>query len=385
MGAENGRGTSGRDPFVDPSDVNLEPEIIRWLRMYARAADDRLDATVAAILEEVNRLLRRYRGEGSVNRADYGSRLRALTEHMPVIVWTTDDELRVTSFSGGGLAEVAIEPASGVSLLLADLLQMGTPSSRPMSAHERALQGQSGVYEYDWRSRSYLAHVEPLSSPDGAVVGTVGLAIDVTERKRADEAARSTQRMLAHLLECFPNGAIGVLDTELRHVMAAGRGLAEAGLTPEQMIGKALAELYPPEVAAVMEGAHRRACAGETVTFDLACADRHYTLTAAPLDRADGAVRTIVIVCQDITERVRADEERAVQRERQARLDGMLFVVRDLASHLTGSLAAAPEAGDGPDPGSTAPASRDEVLDTAAALSKALEEIVELQRLFPPE
>ena len=634
-------GTSIRGAIVGPDDGStLEPEIIHWLEMYA-AVDGRRDATVAAIFDDVNRLLRRYRKAESIHRTDYGSRLRTLTEQMPVMLWTTDTGLRVTTVAGGGLAAVDIDPSSTASLPLTVVLGTDTPSPGAVDAHARALNGQPAVFEYDRRSRSYLAHVQPLPGPDGVIAGTIGLAIDVTERKQAEqalarreqqladaqrlaqvgswefdfatnrlswseeeyrifglrpdlgppsretvlarihpddrersmmvwetairtgepyawdyrivrpdgeirvihgrgavdrdatgqpgrivgtsqdvtelrqavEAVRATQQMLEHLLDCFPNGAIGVLDADLRYVRAAGRALGQFGLTPEQMIGRTFAELFPPDTVAVVEGPYHRAFGGETVAVDVPLADRIFTVTAAPLERVDGAVRTIVAVAQDITERVRAEralarreaqlaeaqhlahvgswerdvatgrltwsdelyrifglapqeipasfeafmkhvhpddvahvraiseaavrsgesfdyqartlrpdgevrhyqsrgtvlldasgrpsrlvgvvqdaterlraeEARALRRERQARLDGMLFAVRELASRVTRSLAALPQDGDGRGPGSTAPTSQDEAIDAAAALSRELDDIAELQRLLPSE
>jgi PAS domain S-box-containing protein len=514
MGDDGGVGRSDRDAFVDADDgPTLEPEIVRWLAMYAEAADAHRDATAAAILDQVNGLLRRYRRESAVHRADYGSRLRTLTERMPVLLWTTDTGLRVTTVAGGGLAAVDIDPSSTASLPLAVALGTEAPSPGAVEAHKRALRGQPAVFEYDRQLRSYLAHVQPLADRDGATVGTIGLAIDITERKQAEEAARAAKQMLEHVLDSFPNGAIGVFDGDLRYVMATGRGLAEVGLAPEYMVGKTLADLYPPEMVAVMEGPHRRALAGETVTFDVSLGNRTYTLSVAPLDRVDGTVRTIVAVAQDITERVRAEgalarreaqlaeaqrlahvgswerdiatgrltwsdelyriygmvpqevpasfeawmahvhpddaervraineaavrsgasfeyqarilrpdgevrhyhsrgavlrdasgrpsrvvgvvqdatervraeEARAARRERQARLDGMLFAIRELASRVTRDLAATSEARDVSAPGSSAPSSLDAALDAAAALSRALDDIAELRGQVPPE
>ena len=54
--------------------MKVEPEIIRWLGMYAAATHDSRDGTVAAIFDECNRLLSRYREESSTHRTDYGSR-----------------------------------------------------------------------------------------------------------------------------------------------------------------------------------------------------------------------------------------------------------------------------------------------------------------------
>jgi PAS domain S-box-containing protein len=445
MGVASGDKPSDRDAFVDPDDSGLEPEVVRWLEMYTRASDGVLDRTVAGILDEMNRLLGRYRKESAVYRADFRSRLRTLTEHMPVMLWTTDTKLRVTTFSGGGLAAVDINPSSSVSLALAVVLGTDTSGLAAVEAHKQALHGQSAVFEYDRRSRSYLAHVQPLPNADGVIVGTIGLAIDATESKNTEaelarrerqlgdtqrvaqvgsfefdlatnrlywsdehfrilglkpepgpvtsesvsefihpddverawavwetslrtgepyvcdlrvrrpdgeirvihsrgalvrdadgepermvgtiqdvtelrhavEVAHATRHMLERALQCFPNGAITVLDSDRRYVMASGRGFAQAGLTPEHVIGKALAEVYPPDVLAAMEGPLRRAFAGETVTVDVPCGERIYTLSLAPLDVVDGAVHTIITVSQDITERVRA--ERALAR-REAQL-----------------------------------------------------------------
>jgi hypothetical protein len=112
---------------------------------------------------------------------------------------------------------------------------------------------------------------------------------------------------------------------------------------------------------------------------------RHYHSRGVVLRDAAGRPSRLVGVVQDATERVRAEETRALERERQARLDGMLFVVRDLASRVTRTLAAVPEAGDASGPSSTARSSLEEALDAAAALSRALDAIAEFQPLSPPE
>src|SRR5215208_5636458 len=198
MGDDSEGEKSDRDTFVDADDdLRLEPEIVRWLSMYAEAADGRRDATVAAVFDEVNRLLRRYRKESAAHRTDYGSRLRMLTEQMPVMLWTTDARLRVTMVAGGGQAAVDIDPSSTASLPLSVVLGTDTASPAAVEAHQRALRGEPAVFEYDRRSRSYLAHVQPLSDPGGVVVGTIGLAIDVTERKRAEEALARREQQLA--------------------------------------------------------------------------------------------------------------------------------------------------------------------------------------------
>src|SRR4051795_7909614 len=188
MGDDSGGGADGRNAFVDADDWALEPEIVRWLSMYVEAGDHPGDATVAAIFDEVNRLLRRYRKGDLFHLADDESRLQTLTEHLPLLLRTTDTMLRVTTISGGDQAAVDIDPSGSASLSLTAVVGTGSPGSSDVDAHQRALHGQRAVFEYDRRSPSSLAHVQPLSDPAGVIVGTIGLAIDFTERKRTEEA-----------------------------------------------------------------------------------------------------------------------------------------------------------------------------------------------------
>ena len=247
MSDDSGGERSVRRSFIGADDDSEpEPEIVRWREMYAEAVDGGRDATVSAIFDEANRLLRRYRKESSVHRADYGSRLRMLTERMPVMLWTTDTRLRITMVAGSGLAAVDIDPSSTISLPLTVVLGTDTLRSGAMDAHERALQGQPAVFEYDRRSRSYLAHVEPLSNPGGVLVGTIGLAIDVTERKRAEEALARREQQLAEAQRLAQVGSWEVDFATNRLSWSA----------EEYRIFGMRADLGPPQLGDVLGGAH---------------------------------------------------------------------------------------------------------------------------------
>lgn len=63
-----------------------------------------------------------------------------------------------------------------------------------MVAHRRALSGQSGHYELERAGHHYNARVDALRGPDGAIRGTVGLALEVTEPRRMESRLRRVQR-----------------------------------------------------------------------------------------------------------------------------------------------------------------------------------------------
>jgi diguanylate cyclase (GGDEF)-like protein len=148
------------------------------------------------------------RTQSSLRQAEL--RMRLLTTRVCMLSWSTDTDLRVTSCRSGQMQGLQPSPADLVGQPLSQTL--AGPGREALEAHQRALEGETVEYEADWLGRSFQARVEPLRDEHGAILGTVGAAIDVTEVKRAqDELLRSTLR---DGLTGLPNrtGFLEVLD-----------------------------------------------------------------------------------------------------------------------------------------------------------------------------
>jgi signal transduction histidine kinase/PAS domain-containing protein len=134
--------------------------------------------------------------ERATRLAGTETQLRVLVNHLPIVLWATNEELRFTYATGGGvLPEGTIGAALGRSVLQVFGSEAGAGAVVP--AHRQALQGVSQHYEVEWSGHTFDTHVEPLRGPSGAIVGTVGVAWDISERRRAErlleeEAAVST-------------------------------------------------------------------------------------------------------------------------------------------------------------------------------------------------
>src|SRR5207247_9470398 len=63
----------------------------------------------------------------------------------------------------------------------------------PIVSHRRALLGESVATQIEWQSRTYEVHMEPLRSKEGAILGTIGVALDVCERTRTGESLRRSE------------------------------------------------------------------------------------------------------------------------------------------------------------------------------------------------
>lgn len=113
--------------------------------------------------------------------------LRLLTERMPAIVWSTDGELRVTSCLGAGLENLDLRPHEQTCRSLFEYFATDDAEFLPIAAHRRALMGEAVHFEAEWNGRAFAAHVEPLRDAGGAITGTIGVALDISDQRRAEE------------------------------------------------------------------------------------------------------------------------------------------------------------------------------------------------------
>jgi len=116
--------------------------------------------------------------------------LRLLVEQMPVLLWTTDKELRITSNWGSGLRRSEIHAGDLVGQTVAEYLKCPGTNPAPMTHHYTALRGEPARFEYKRQDLVLDIHVEPLRGPGGEIIGCIGVGLDITERKRTEERIR---------------------------------------------------------------------------------------------------------------------------------------------------------------------------------------------------
>jgi PAS domain S-box-containing protein len=142
------------------------------------------------------------------------ARLRLLTAQIPAIVWSTDLDLRFTSGTGAALGALGLRPDALQGVSLWDYFQTRDPAEPQIAAHLAALRGESVGFRANWASRVFEAFVEPLRDAAGAIIGTLGIALDVTERERAEGERTLLQAKLRHQQRLE---AVGTLASGVAH------------------------------------------------------------------------------------------------------------------------------------------------------------------------
>jgi signal transduction histidine kinase len=134
------------------------------------------------------RLTRRPPDDGQRQAEDV---LRLLFAQVPVFIWTTDTELRVTELFGQATRAAELTP-------IGSTLRERWGDDDPLGAvrlHERALAGESVADESTHEGRTLRSIVEPLRDRDGAIVGVIGVALDVSEERARDAQLRRAQKL----------------------------------------------------------------------------------------------------------------------------------------------------------------------------------------------
>lgn len=121
--------------------------------------------------------------------------LRSILEQMPGIHWTTDQNLRITSSWGKGLASFLKIPRDAfVGRSVCEFLSCADQHTTPVAEHYEALRGFPSRFEYGWKYRSWEIHLETLRAASGEIKGCLGQAMDITERKKSEEQAHYQAR-----------------------------------------------------------------------------------------------------------------------------------------------------------------------------------------------
>jgi PAS domain S-box-containing protein len=237
------------------------------------------------------------------------ARLRTVMRGVPISLFMIDRAGVLTLASGAGLETLGIDPATAVGTSAFDLFAR---SPAMVDQLRQALGGRAVTDLIDVGERSFATTLRPFGEFDGRPESVIGVATDLTDRRRMESALAESQQRFQVLVERVSD-LIYTVDEEgtLRFVTPSVKEIL--GYQPEDVLGTSIFELlHPEDLAAVMQEADGidHGDTGRPTEHRVKHSDGtwlHMEATATNLSD-DPTVGGWLITARDMTDRKRAEE-----------------------------------------------------------------------------
>lgn len=180
----------------------------------------------------------------------------------------------------------------------------------PPLRHEHPVVTRDGERRVvDWQTVRYR-------DADGDVAGTLSTGRDVTERRRREADLEASKHRYETLVDQFPNGIVTLFDEDHRYQVVGGTGFEHLGVSPADLEGARLSDVFPPENVETLEPLYDRAFEGESSTVEVGLEDHVFCVHVVPVRDDDGTVVAGMTMSQDVTERAERERELEAARGR---------------------------------------------------------------------
>jgi PAS domain S-box-containing protein len=189
---------------------------------------------------------------------------------------------------------------------------------------ERSLNGISGSVHTVTDSYALDTHYSPLRGSSGEIIGVIGVSIDVTERRRAEEALAQSE---ARFQTLFERAAIGVVLKNLDGTISSFNPafLNMLGYSAEEMSKFRYIDITHPLDQPASRRLFRELVTGQRESYSL---DKRYLrkdgsycwarMTASLIKNPDGEPQFVIGMVEDITPRKEMEAELAEVQRRLA-------------------------------------------------------------------
>jgi PAS domain S-box-containing protein len=258
------------------------------------------------------------------------NRLRLVIDLLPEIIFVKDFEGRflLINKAGAKIYGATVEQVTGrfhaelhksrgelEKMLAGDLEVIETGQSKLIP--EMSLELEAGKLR--WLQTTKV----PIPLPDGGSVGVLGIAVDITERKQAEEELRHLRNYLSNIIDSMPSVLVGV-DVDGRVTQWNREAERVTGVDAGSAIGRPLDRAFgrlTTEMERIRIAINRREPQHRTKLSRVADGETRYEdLTVYPL--VANGVEGAVIRIDDVTDRVRI-EEMMIQTEKMMSVGGL--------------------------------------------------------------
>lgn len=257
----------------------------------------------------------RKRAENELRESE--QRYRGIFEATTDAVLIFDPHGRIVSANPRAYQMYGYEPGEMIGLSGADIVTPGyhylfkrfredIAAGREFHAESVDRRKDGSTFDIEVKGTKFLHEGEPR---------LLAIIRDITERKAQERALRESELRYRTLAENFPKGALFLYDRDVRYIWADGRGLEQVGLHRDQLIGRTMYEVFPPNVCQDAEEACRGVFGGRAATYETNFADQWYRGLAVPVYGPQGRINEGLAIVFEITEERMREQELAQHRE----------------------------------------------------------------------
>lgn len=184
---------------------------------------------------------------------------------------------------------------------------------------ERAIRGEMvsnqviEVVRSDRQVVTILCNTSALFNEDGVPRGAVGAFLDITPLRQAEQSLEKSQLQLRLLVEQAPL-SIAMFDRDMNYLVTSRRWVEDFGRGHDELVGLNH-YVINPDLPLAWKQIHQQVLAGAFQKIDndlwVQADGRQYWLTwaAYPWTNPNGEIGGIIISCDDVTARRKAEEE----------------------------------------------------------------------------
>ncbi|MCB0169391.1 MAG: response regulator [Anaerolineae bacterium] len=253
-----------------------------------------------------------------------------VVNNLPIILFALDKNGVFTLSEGKGLEKLGIEPEIAVGNSIFDI---NCELSSLTDNVNLALAGENSVTSVTQVGLALEVHLIPFNNSEERIEGVIGLAFDVTERQRAEEALTQQQTFLRQIIDRIPH-FIFAKDAAMRFTLANEAFARAYGTTVQNLIGKTdehfnpnieLVNQYNNDDLFVIESGEE-IIRSEDKVINIHGQTRWRQTIKRPVMSEDGQSRQVLGVVTDITDQkwaeiaLRESEKQLYEAQRIARL-----------------------------------------------------------------
>ncbi len=249
--------------------------------------------------------------------------LEQLIESAADPIWTNDRSSRMVLLNSAaasvlGRPREALVGLRNIDVLPAAVVAQVESEDRCVLQDGQTIRVEQAVFDAGrGEPRVFSTIKTPLRSPDGQITGMLGIARDITEHKRAEEALRASEELTWRVLQSSPD-CVKVLGLDARMEFVSDGGLCalEADDFEQQLRGTHWVLFWLAEDRPQVQAAIDTALAGGIGRFQAFCptvkaSPRWWDVSVAAIRGADGRPQKLLAISRDITDRKAAEDRLA--------------------------------------------------------------------------